>query len=166
MQRRKAEATRLAVLAIAAALLAGCQSGGVWMAQAGGSIDAALRDATIRDADWDKKVDVTITIRDYGYQPRELRLRAGQPYRITLVNQGSVPHYFTAPVFLQSAATRKVEVRHQAEVKAPVFSGFELKPRGGSLDVYLVPLRAGTYRAYCHIKDHLAMGVEGTLIVE
>ena len=165
MQPRKLATRLLAALAVAS-LVAGC--GGAMTAgpEGAAAVTQAQREAALRDADWAKMADATITIRDYGYLPRELRLRAGQPYRLTLVNQGSVPHYFTAPEFLGTVATRKVEVRNQAEVKAPVFTSFEVYPRGGSLDIYLIPLRTGTYRAYCHMKDHLAMGVEGVLIVE
>ncbi|MDH4094780.1 MAG: hypothetical protein OEV81_08335 [Betaproteobacteria bacterium] len=151
-------------LALAAVLVAGCH--GAAAPHAPASASEWHGNGAMGAADWSKQLDVTITIRDYGYLPRELRLRAGQPYRLTLVNYGSVPHYFVAPEFLASVATRKVEVREQAEIKAPVFTSFELRPRGGSLDVYLVPLRPGTYRAYCHVKDHLAMGVEGRIVVE
>jgi uncharacterized cupredoxin-like copper-binding protein len=164
MRPRRLEVTLLA--ALVAALLAGCEGGMTAAPERATAVTQAQRDAALRDADWATAADTTITIRDYGYLPRELRLRAGQPYRLTLVNQGSVPHYFTAPEFLGTVATRKVEVRNQAEVKAPVFTSFEVHPRGGSLAVYLIPLRAGKYRAYCHMKDHLAMGVEGVLIVE
>lgn len=149
-----------------ALVLAGCQ----WGSTAGTETDRVetqhARDAVLASADWSKKIDLTIELLDYGYRPREVRLKSGQPYRITLVNYGSVNHYFTAPEFLGSVATRKVEVRNQAEVKAPVFTGFELQGRGGSLDVYLVPMTKGRYRAHCHMKDHLSLGIEGVLIVE
>ncbi|MDH4175454.1 MAG: hypothetical protein OEZ09_09925 [Betaproteobacteria bacterium] len=166
MQGRNDNAGLLVMLALAAVLLAACHGGATSTPEATALVTQAQRDAALDGADWTKKVDLTITIRDYGYLPRELRLRSGQPYRITLVNHGSVPHYFTAPEFLATVAARKAEVPHQAEVKAPVFAGFEIQPRGGSLNVYLVPLRTGSYRAYCHLKDHLAMGVEGVLVVE
>lgn len=152
--------------ALAALMLAGCHlasSAGIhsdWIPP------QHARDAVLASTDWNKKTDITIEMLDYGYRPREVRLKSGQPYRITLVNHGSVNHYFTAPEFLASVATRKVEVRNHAEVKAPVFTSFELQGRGGSLDVYLVPLAKGSYRAHCHMKDHLSLGIEGVLIVE
>lgn len=165
MRSRYPDITLFAALC-AAGFLAGCAVGTPTGPGNDVAVTEAQRDAALRDADWAKMTDVTITIRDYGYLPGELRLRVGQPYRLTLVNLGSVPHYFTAPEFLGSVATRKVEVRNQAEAKAKVFTSFEVYPRGGSLDVYFVPLRAGSYRAYCHMKDHLSMGVEGKLVVE
>jgi plastocyanin len=126
----------------------------------------ARRQAALTAADWKQMSTVTIEMLDYGYRPRELRLRVGQPYRLTLVNSGSVNHYFTALEFFASVATRKVEVPRQAEVKAEVFTSFELWGRGGTLDMYFVPLIKGTYRAHCHMKDHLALGIEGVIVVE
>jgi uncharacterized cupredoxin-like copper-binding protein len=126
----------------------------------------ARRDAVLAGADWTRVVDLRIEMLDYGYRPRELRLRVGQPYRLSLVNNGSVNHYFTAPEFFAAIATRKAEVPRHAEFKAPVFTSFEVYGRGGSLDVYFVPIVKGTYRAHCHMKDHLALGIEGSLVIE
>ena len=124
------------------------------------------RDTALAAADWSQAESVTIQLLDYGYRPRELRLKAGKPYRLTLVNTGSVSHYFVAPEFFAAVATRKAEVPHVAEFKASVFTSFEVYPRGGTLDFYFVPLVKGKYRAHCHIKDHLPLKIEADLIVE
>ena len=124
------------------------------------------REAAIAAADWSARQDVSIEMLDYGYRPRELRLKAGQPYRLTLVNNGSVSHYFTAPEFFAGVAARKAEVPRQVEVKAAVFTSFEVHGRGGTLDFYFIPLEKGRFRAHCHIKDHLPLGIEGILVVE
>lgn len=149
------------VLGVVAALVAACS-----FMPPQEEPDAAARAAALAAADWNRMTDVSIEMHDYGYRPREIRLRAGQPYRLRLFNNGGVSHYFTAPEFLATVATRKAEVPHQAEVKAATFTSFELHGRGGTLDVYFIPLVRGTYRAHCHIKDHLPLGIEGTLIVE
>ena len=126
----------------------------------------AERDAALAAADWSRMTDLSIEMLDYGYRPREIKLEAGRPYRLRLSNSGSVSHYFSAPEFFASVASRKAEVPHQAEVKAAVFTSFEVHPRGGSVDFYFVPLVRGTYRAHCHIKDHLPLNIEGFLVVE
>jgi plastocyanin len=154
-------AVRVAVVAGIAVLASGCG-----LLPNAGEPDAAQREAALATADWSRMVDVTIEMHDYGYRPREVRLRAGQPYRLRLANNGGVSHYFTAPEFLATVAARKAEVPHQAEVKAATFTSFEVHGRGGALDLYFIPLVRGTYRAHCHIKDHLPLGIEGTLIVE
>lgn len=155
-----------------ACLLAACQAGPLHGAAHEALVAPAQdpmqarRDAALKSADWARMEDLSIEMHDYGYRPRELRLRVGQPYRLRLFNTGAVSHYFTAPEFLASVATRKAEVPRQAEVKAAYFTAFEVHGRGGSLDVYFVPLVKGTYRAHCHIKDHLPLGIEGILVVE
>ena len=124
------------------------------------------RESVLDSADWSKRIDLTLELHDYGYRPRELRLKSGQPYRITLVNYGGANHYFTAPEFLAAVATRKAEVRNVAEFKAPVFSAFEVYARGGTLDLYIVPMVKGSYRAHCHVKDHEKLNIEGVVIIE
>lgn len=124
------------------------------------------RDAVLAAADWSRMESLTVQMLDYGYRPRELRMKAGQPYRLTLVNTGAVSHYFAAPEFFAAVAARKAEVPNVAEVKAPVFTSFEVYPRGGTIDLYFVPLVKGRYRAHCHIKDHLPLKIEAELIVE
>lgn len=152
-----------AVAWLGALALSGCH--GVLWPRAVGDLQQQ-REAALAAADWTKQVNLEIEMLDYGYRPREVRLKVGQPYRLTLVNHGSVNHYFTAPEFFSSVATRKAEVPRQAEIKGQTFTAFEVYGRGGTIDYYFVPLVKGSYRAHCHIKDHLALAIEGVLIVE
>lgn len=124
------------------------------------------RAAALAAADWSRRIEISLEMHDYGYRPRELRLRVGQPYRLTFTNTGSVSHYFNAPEFFAAVASRKAEVPRVAEVKADVFSSFEVHGRGGTLEYYFVPLVPGTYRAHCHIKDHLELNIEAFITIE
>lgn len=150
-------------LAFAAVILSGCAAPGV---NPPADPMQQRRVAALAGADWSTIQSVSVEMHDHGYRPRELRLKAGQPYKLTLVNNGAVSHYFTAPEFFASVAARKAEVPRQAEVKAAVFTSFEVHGRGGAVDFYFVPLEKGTFRAHCHIKDHLPLGIEGVLVVE
>ena len=116
--------------------------------------------------DWDRVEDVKIEFRDSGFSPRELHLKVGRPYRLTLVNLGVNNHYFNAPEFLASIAARKAQVPRYAEFKATHFSTFELFAAGGTFELWFVPLEQGRFRAHCHLGNHAEMGVEGHLIVE
>lgn len=151
-------------LALAAVILSGCVTPGADRAAADPMQERRV--AALAGADWNTMHSLAVEMHDHGYRPRELRLKAGQPYKLTLVNNGAVSHYFTAPEFFASVAARKAEVPRQAEVKAAVFTSFEVHGRGGAVDFYFVPLEKGTFRAHCHIKDHLPLGIEGILIVE
>ncbi|HEX4942740.1 MAG TPA: cupredoxin domain-containing protein [Usitatibacteraceae bacterium] len=123
-------------------------------------------DRIVAAADWERTTDVKIELKDAGFTPRELRLKVGQPYRLTLVNVGVNNHYFNAPEFFATIAARKAEVPRYAELKAPHFSKFELYAAGGTMDLWFIPLEKGRYRAFCHLGNHAEMGVEGQLVVE
>lgn len=127
--------------------------------------DASL-EAEIARADWTRVVDVRIELRDYGFNPAEVRMKAGQPYRLTVVNIGGHSHYFNAPDFLRGIATRQVDVKDQVEVKGQNFSSFEVARRGGSFTIEFVPLVKGSYRAHCHLEGDPHRGVEGRIIVQ
>ncbi|NJD24355.1 MAG: hypothetical protein FIB06_03010 [Betaproteobacteria bacterium] len=154
--------SRLTLLA-AVALLAGCAGGHA--AKAAGATDEA-RTAALAAADWKHAENVTIELRDYGFQPRELTLKRGQAYRLRIHNTGGNTHYLNAPDFFASIAAHKVEVPNMAEIRAEHFTQFEIMRRGGELEFEFVPLVAGRYRAHCHLEGHAERGVEGLLIVE
>lgn len=151
--------TRLLVLAaVLAILVPGCHA-------LPGRAPEEL-DRIAETADWSKVQDVSILLRDGGFEPRELRLRAGQPYRLTVTNAGVNNHYFNAPEFLATAAVRKAQVPRFAEFKAVRFRNFEIFAAGGTFELWFVPVDPGRYRVHCHLGDHAEMGVEGHLLVE
>jgi uncharacterized cupredoxin-like copper-binding protein len=123
-------------------------------------------DRIVEAADWGRMSDVKIELKDAGFAPREVRLKAGQPYRLTLLNTGTNAHYFNAPEFFESIAARKAQVPRYAEIKAAHFSKFELFPAGGTMELWFIPLEKGRFRAFCHLGNHAEMGVEGWLVVE
>jgi len=142
--------------------LTGCQS----ILAPGGAPAEPERNAAIAAANWQRVTDINIELRDSGFTPSELRLKLGQPYRLTVRNIASNPHYLNAPEFLRSVAARRVEVKNQVEVIAPVFTSFEVMPWGGQFQIEFVPLTRGTYRAHCHLQGDQHKGVEGHIVVE
>ncbi len=94
-----------------------------------------------------------IKLGDYGFKPAEVRLAAGQPAALTLINtDGMTPHNFT----IRFAGDRE-------DIDVDVIAG-------DSVEVRLDPLPAGTYTFYCDkklpfMKSHRAKGMEGSLIV-
>lgn len=141
----------------------GCHAGGpAWMAE---QRENEL-ESVVKEADWSQLRTVEIELYDYGYRPRDLRLKVGQPYKLALKNSGAKDHYYTAPEFFRSVATRKAMVNRFAEVKAPYFTAVEVLKNGGQLDLYMIPLRAGTFRVHCPIDDHEEKGSVGAVIVE
>ena len=84
---------------------------------------------------------VTIQLSSFAFEPDHLRLRAGVPVRLRLVNESDGGHDFSAPGFFAASA---------------YFAG-SAPPRDGTIDVAgksaveisIVPQRPGTYRVEC-----------------
>lgn len=120
----------------------------------------------VKEADWGRLNTVAVELYDYGYTPRDLVLKAGQPYKLTLSNSGVKDHYYTAPDFYKAVATRKAMVNKFAEIKAPYFIAVEVLRGGGTLDLYFVPVVKGTYKVWCQIDDHEEHGSVGSITIE
>lgn len=148
------ETRRLVVAAIMAMLLAGCAE------------LAYVRDSTERvaAADWTKMQTVEVGLGEFSFTPDRLAFAREVPYRLVIRNAGSQKHYFTAPAFFRAIATRKVQAS-DGEIKAPYFSAIEVYP-GRSLDLYFVPVTAGSYELECTITGHAGRGMTGTIVVD
>jgi plastocyanin len=97
---------------------------------------------------------VRISVGDYAFRPDEIRVKAGRPLVLELVNiDGITPHNFTLE-----------------DARAGLDIDVSLAPRE-TKPVRFVPTRAGRYVFYCNkklpfLKSHRARGMEGVLIVE
>lgn len=163
------QSVKISVLALTSLALAGCQGGlGAHHSESAGVAASPVRDngEIVKAADWSKMTAVTVEAYDYGYEPRDLKLKAGQPYKLTIRNTGSKDHYYTATEFYQAIATRKAMVNKFAEIKAPYFTAIEVLKNGGSVDLYLVPVVKGAYKVFCPIDDHQEKGSQGTITIE
>lgn len=123
-------------------------------------------DAIVKAANWDAMETVTVVFQENHYTPDTLRFKAGTPYKLELKNKADKHHYFTAPEFFKSIATRKAMVNGQAEIKAPYFKAVEVLKEGGQLDLYFIPVKKGNFDVYCTIDDHREKGMEGQIVVE
>ena len=161
---------RQTVLALAIAggisLLAGCAS----MAQHGVAAPAYMSNSAdiVKAANWDKMETVTIQLSEHDFEPKHLKLKANQPYRLVIKNTGEADHYYTAAEFFKSVAWRKMQTPrpHGGEVKAPYFTAVEAYKNGGSVELFIVPVKKGTYEVVCTIDDHKDKGMTGSITVE
>lgn len=100
---------------------------------------------------------VTIRLFNFGFDPERLRLRAGVPVRLRLVNDSGGNHDFSAPAFFASSA-------FPAGVLAPARGRIEVSEHG-TVAITLVPTQPGIYRLTCTHFLHSAFGMTGTIEV-
>ena len=98
---------------------------------------------------------VAVALSSFDFTPSEIRLRAGEPIVLHLVNNGRGGHNFAAPEFFAAAAV----------VSGPVHDGKVEVGSHASADVRLTPAR-GRYRLRCTHTLHTAFGMTGEIVVE
>ena len=107
--------------------------------------------------DWSQAQTVDLLMVDDRFEPDHLSFRHGVPYRIHMMNRGKDLHEFTAPEFLADAIVRDPRVLANGGKEVVVQPGAEV-------DVYLVPMKSGTFRLIC--ADHDWDGMVGEITVE
>ena len=98
---------------------------------------------------------VEVRLSNFDFTPNEIRLRAGEPVTLHLVNNGRGGHNFSAPQFFAAASG----------VSGPVRRGAVEVAGHASADVRLTPAR-GHYRLRCTHTLHTAFGMTGEIVVE
>jgi hypothetical protein len=114
--------------------------------------------AAQRQPEWRRAVEADVILHPFRYEPREIRLVAGQPVRLHFVNNGRAWLSFRAPRFFAAALIRRRDRQRVAS------GGFRLAP-GERLSIALVPAR-GRYRAYSGYLLHRLRGMAARIIVE
>jgi len=98
---------------------------------------------------------VEVQLSNFDFAPNAIRLRAGEPIVLRLVNSGRGGHDFAAAEFFAAAAG----------VSGPVSEGRVEVPGRQSAEVRLTPAR-GRYRLRCTHMLHSTFGMTGEIIVE
>jgi uncharacterized cupredoxin-like copper-binding protein len=119
----------------------------------------------VSKADWKAMQTVTVVLDEHSYAPEILTLEKDKPYKLVIQNKGAKDHYFTAPDFFKSIATRKAQTK-DGEIKAPYFTALEAYKNGGAIELFFVPVKNGTFPVYCTIDDHKEKGMEGKIVVK
>jgi plastocyanin len=93
----------------------------------------------------------------FSFDPDQIRLRAGTPVRLQLVNESSGGHNFSAPEFFAAS-------RFPAGSAPP--AGVVEVPARGSAEITAVPVTPGTYRVECTHFLHALFGMRGRIVVD
>jgi plastocyanin len=101
---------------------------------------------------------VEVKLSSFDFDPSTIRLRAGQPVILHLVNPGKGGHNFSAPKFFAAAEVSPAD-------RALIRKGAVEVAGHGAADVSLVP-RAGHYPLKCTHTMHSMLGMSGHIEVE
>jgi uncharacterized cupredoxin-like copper-binding protein len=107
--------------------------------------------------DWSKAEIVSMLMDDDNFVPDRLSFRHGVPYRLHLENNGKDMHEFTAPEFLADTIVRYPHVVANEGKQVVVHPG-------EAIDVFLMPIKPGTFRLICADQDW--DGMVGEIVVK
>ena len=142
--------------------------GGLVIAACGGGSNDKPTDAG------DDVPHVTIYGRDLRFEPSDLRLKAGQPVRITFVNDGSVEHDLSIPGLNSTGNVLDADHgaghdgpnghMHDSSAMAPGTVHMAVSP-GEEVEVEFTPA-AGTFDMLCTYPGHREAGMMGKVVSE
>jgi hypothetical protein len=111
-----------------------------------------------REPEWRTAVEQDVLLRPWAYEPRLIRLPAGQPVRLRFVNQSRTTMAFSAPLFFRSARLRP----RDADIARR--GGLRLAP--GERRYVALVARPGRYSAESANLVHRLLGMRGEILVE
>jgi FtsP/CotA-like multicopper oxidase with cupredoxin domain len=114
--------------------------------------------AAQREPEWRAAQEYDVLLRPWAYEPRLIRLPAGQPVRLHFVNQSRTTMAFSAPLFFRGARLRP----RDADIVRR--GGLRLAP-GERREVALVAA-PGRYGAHSANLVHRLLGMHGEILVE
>jgi plastocyanin len=98
---------------------------------------------------------LTVDVYSFGFGPKPIHLRAGQPVTLNFVNRSGSSHDFTAHSFFANARIT-AGAAPEGEIDLPGHA---------TRSITLVP-RAGSYHAHCSHFLHKQMGMQDTILVD
>jgi len=115
--------------------------------------------AAAQAPDRDRAETVTVTMTNFKFDPDTVRIKAGKPYVLHLVNAAGGGHSFAAKEFFAAASVAPEDAEKLEKGK------LDLKG-GTSIDLHFVAPKAGTYELHCSHFLHSGFGMTGTIVVE
>ncbi|HND47301.1 MAG TPA: cupredoxin domain-containing protein [Anaerolineales bacterium] len=110
--------------------------------------------------------EITVTMTEFGFEPNTINVTAGEPVKLTLVNNGAVEHDFAVEVIpVENVSTEGMDMDHMSGDHAE----FDLHTATGPGETSVLkftPTAPGTYKIICSVPGHLEAGMTGELIVK
>jgi len=107
--------------------------------------------------------EVQVSMMEFGFQPSEFSVTAGQPVRMTLVNDGTLEHDFNIMEFPMEMTSAEADGH---EMGAGMEPDLHMSAMGGESGVTeFTPTVPGTYEYFCSVTGHKEAGMVGTMTV-
>jgi len=151
------------LLAIALLTLAACGQDGPPASRPGGGV--AFASDRVERVDWSRAATVEIKLDEFSFEPETLRLKAEQPVRLIIRNNGRVRHSFSAPDLIKASAVRSVVPAPGETLPTVSYNEINVSP-GSSKELQILPIEKGTYDLKCGVIGHSLFGMTGRVIVE
>lgn len=120
--------------------------------------------ALIDQMDWDTAKIVEVQLSEHNYSPSDLVFERNKPYILRLNNVGAVSHDMVGGSFFGGIAIKMAQNRG-GRIVTPVLSSIYVKPKQ-QMEIWFVPVRAGSYSFFCSLDGHREGGMEGDVIVK
>ncbi len=110
---------------------------------------------------------VTVTLKEFAFEPASISVSAGQPVEITLINAGAVEHDFAIEVIpVEDVSTEGSMSGHDMSAQHAEFDLHTATGPGETSILKFTPTQPGTYKIICSVPGHLEAGMTGELIVK
>ena len=108
--------------------------------------------------DWRQAREYDVLLSSFDIQPQIVKLKAGEPVRLRLINNSTIAHSFAAGDFFSAGEVRPRDKQLVSGGKIEVGPGTER-------EVLIVP-KAGRYGVRCGNLFHRIMGMSSRIVVE
>lgn len=110
---------------------------------------------------------VTVTMTEFGFEPKTISVTAGSPVELTLVNEGAVEHDFVVEVIaVTDVSSSNTGEHHMSTEEHSEYDLHTSTAAGETSTLAFTPTEAGTYQIICSVPGHKDAGMTGELIVK
>lgn len=115
-----------------------------------------------------KATKVTLTMKEFGFEPNTITVTAGTPVELTLVNTGAIEHDFVIEIIPVSDVSVEGSgmTEHSMSGDHPEYDLHAATLAGETSVIKFTPTEPGTYQIICSVPGHLDAGMTGELIVK
>ncbi|GAB4498559.1 MAG: hypothetical protein OHK003_11230 [Anaerolineales bacterium] len=110
---------------------------------------------------------VTVTMKEFGFEPNVIHATADLPVELTLVNEGAIEHDFVIEVIpVTDVSSSNSGDHHMSTDEHSEYDLHTSTSAGETSTLTFTPTEPGTYQIICSVPGHKDAGMTGELIVK